>query len=151
MLLVSPGADPRYLVGHPAPPQERLTCLVLPAAGSAHLVVPALDRDAAAVSIRGLGGVEVRSWREEEDPVALVASLLPASGTIVVDDRMWAAHAAGARRRLFPVARLRAAGRVLGALRARKSPAELAALRASGGRRRRGVRGHAGASAPGPQ
>ena len=127
-LLVSPGADLRYLVGHPAPPQERLTCLALPAAGGAQLVVPALDRDAAAASARGLGGVEVRSWHEEEDPVALVASLLPASGTIVVDDHMWAAHVL-ALAAACPGREVRAAGHVLGALRARKSPAELAALR----------------------
>jgi Xaa-Pro aminopeptidase len=127
-LLVSPGADLRYLVGHPAPPQERLTCLVLPAAGSAHLVVPSLDRDAAAVSARDLGGVEVRSWREDEDPVALVASLLPPSGTIVVDDHMWAAHVLALAAAIHG-RELRAAGHVLGALRARKSPAELAALR----------------------
>ena len=68
------------------------------------------------------------SWREEEDPVALVVSLLPESGAIAVDDRMWAAHvlALGAA---LPGRELRAIGHVLGALRARKGPAELAALR----------------------
>jgi Xaa-Pro aminopeptidase len=126
--VVSPGADLRYLVGYPALPQERLTCLVLPALQSGHFVVPELDRDEASASVHGLPGIHVRSWREEEDPVALVVSLLPGSGAIAVDDRMWAAHvlALGAA---LPGRELRTIGRVLGALRARKEPAEVAALR----------------------
>ena len=38
-LLVTPGADLRYLTGYTALPLERLTCLVLPASGD-----PTLDR-----------------------------------------------------------------------------------------------------------
>ena len=78
--------------------------------------------------MRSLAGIDLLSWREEEDPVALVASLLPESGAIAVDDRMWAAHvlALGAA---LPGRELRTIGRVLGALRARKEPSELASLR----------------------
>ncbi|MGH3423370.1 MAG: aminopeptidase P family N-terminal domain-containing protein, partial [Nocardioidaceae bacterium] len=46
-LLVSPGADLRYLTGYDAKPLERLTCLVLPSSGRPSLVVPHLERAAA--------------------------------------------------------------------------------------------------------
>ena len=46
-LLVTPGADLRYLTGYDALPLERLTCLVLPAGGASYLVVPALEELAA--------------------------------------------------------------------------------------------------------
>jgi Xaa-Pro aminopeptidase len=49
-LLVTPGADLRYLTGYHAMPLERLTCLVLPASGGACLLVPALEEPAAQAS-----------------------------------------------------------------------------------------------------
>ncbi|GAA3438881.1 hypothetical protein GCM10018954_085000 [Kutzneria kofuensis] len=51
-LLVSPGSDLRYLLGAGGSSFERLTCLVLPAAGSAAepaLVVPKLEHPGYAV------------------------------------------------------------------------------------------------------
>ena len=49
-VLVTPGADLRYLTGYDAVPLERLTCLVLQASGDPVLVVPALERPAAEAS-----------------------------------------------------------------------------------------------------
>ena len=46
-LLVTPGADLRYLTGYDALALERLTCLVLAATGAPALVVPALEELAA--------------------------------------------------------------------------------------------------------
>ena len=42
-VLVGVGADMRYLAGYPAMPLERLTMLVIPAAGDWALVVPRLE------------------------------------------------------------------------------------------------------------
>ena len=49
-LLLTPGADLRYLTGYDAHPLERLTCLVLPAEGEPTLVVPAPGAPAAEAS-----------------------------------------------------------------------------------------------------
>ena len=100
-LLVTPGADLRYLTGYHALPLERLTCLVLPARGEPYLVVPALEEPAAHASPISRLGVQIVPWQETEDPVALVSGLLGSSTTmttpatttittVAVDDHMWA-------------------------------------------------------------
>ncbi|RLV54764.1 aminopeptidase P family protein [Aeromicrobium phragmitis] len=126
-LLVTPGADLRYLTGYHALPLERLTCLVVPVTGEATLVVPELERPAAEAA-----GVEVPivGWRETEDPFALVSSVVGAAERIAVDDHMWAS-------RVFALRQAIAAEQVLGgplvaALRMRKEPAEVDALREAG-------------------
>jgi Xaa-Pro aminopeptidase len=58
-LLVTPGADLRYLTGYHALPLERLTCLVLPARGEPYLVVPALEEPAAHASPISRLGVQI--------------------------------------------------------------------------------------------
>ncbi len=131
-LLVSPGADLRYLTGYRATPLERLTCLVLPAEGEARLVVPALERPAALASQVGDLGLPVVTWEETDDPYALTASLLPGSvATVGVDNHMWAEKVL-ALAAAIPAARQVLAGPVLSQLRMRKSPAEVAALREAG-------------------
>ncbi|HLK95233.1 MAG TPA: aminopeptidase P family N-terminal domain-containing protein, partial [Nocardioidaceae bacterium] len=133
-LLVSPSADLRYLTGYDAKPLERLTCLVLPADGDPVLVVPALERAAALASPIGAAGLEVAAWQETADPYALVVSMLPteaAAGTLALDNRMWAEKVL-ALRAAVPDARQVLADPVLGALRMRKAPDEVDALRAAG-------------------
>lgn len=131
-LLISPGPDLRYLTGYQAIQLERLTCLVVPAAGSPRIVVPFLERQSAVDSPISSAGIEVLAWREEEDPYGLVASLLPNSeGAVALSDRMWAAQAIALRRALPALEQL-PAGPVLGTLRARKSDDEVAALREAG-------------------
>ncbi len=51
-LLLTPGADLRYVVGYDAHAQERLTCLAVPAAGAGDpfLLVPELEHPAALAS-----------------------------------------------------------------------------------------------------
>src|SRR5262249_30863128 len=97
-LLITPGADLRYLTGYSAMPLGRLTCLVLPAAGDPVLVVPLLERPAALASpVSGLG-IEVLGWPETDDPFALVADRLRAAlghtpGPVGLANRMWFEHA----------------------------------------------------------
>lgn len=127
-ILLSPGPDLRYLTGYEALALERLTCLVVPASGAVRIVVPRLEAEAAADSPLEQARVEVLSWEEDEDPFALVASLLPSQGRIAVNDRMWAAHAL-ALRQAMPELIQRAAGSIIGTVRIRKTDEEVAALR----------------------
>jgi Xaa-Pro aminopeptidase len=135
-LLLTPGADLRYLTGYVAMPLERLTCLVLPAAGDPLLVVPLLERPAALASPVGGLGIEVLGWAETDDPFAVVADRLRAAlgrpaGPVGLADRMWFEHALRLQAALGggPVG---LAGAVMRGLRIRKSAAEVEALRRAG-------------------
>ncbi|MGH3327775.1 MAG: M24 family metallopeptidase [Streptomycetales bacterium] len=135
-LLVSPGADLRYLTGYPARPLERLTCLVLPTGADPVLVVPRLELPAATSSPAGGLGIEITPWDETDDPYALVADRLQRAlgrdpATVALDDRMWAEKVIRFRS-VLPGAEQTLAGLVLRELRMRKSPAEVEALRRAG-------------------
>jgi Xaa-Pro aminopeptidase len=130
-LLVTPGADLRYLTGYDALPLERLTCLVLRASGEACLVVPALEELAAQASPISRLGLRIVPWQETEDPVALVATILDGATTVALDDHMWAEKVL-AFRDFMPHAQQVVAGPLLQHLRMRKSTAEVQALRSAG-------------------
>jgi Xaa-Pro aminopeptidase len=131
-LLVSPGADLRYLTGYDAKPLERLTCLVLPVDGDPVLLVPKLEQPAAQVSPAGRLGIEICAWDETDDPYALAATRLPSGiARVGVDNHMWAEKVMAFRTAL-PNARQELAGGVLSALRIRKTLREVAALRQAG-------------------
>jgi Xaa-Pro aminopeptidase len=131
-LLISPGADLRYLTGYEALPLERLTCLVLPAGGDPLMVVPALEKPAAQASPLGGLGLDILAWAETDDPYALIASRLPGSvATVGLDNHMWAEKVLNFRR-VLPGAEQALAGQVLADLRMRKTAAEVESLRAAG-------------------
>jgi Xaa-Pro aminopeptidase len=130
-LLLTPGPDLRYVTGYDAHESERLTCLVVPAGGDPVLIVPRLELPAAHSSPAGRLDLELTGWDETDDPYALVAARLGPAARVGLSDRMWA----------LMVLRLRAAmpgteqvlaSTALRDLRARKSPAEVAALLAAG-------------------
>src|SRR3954452_25489956 len=74
-LLITPGADLRYLVGYDAKPLERLTCLLVPARGEPVLVVPRLEHAAAEAS--GAGSVvKIVTHEETDDAFTIAAGLL---------------------------------------------------------------------------
>jgi Xaa-Pro aminopeptidase len=130
-LLITPGPDLRYLAGYDAKPLERLTCLVVPADGDPVLVVPFLERPAAeAAGVTALG-LSIADWQETDDPIALVASLLPSTlRRYGLDDHMWAEKVLRFRAGLPGEQAL--AGSVLRELRIRKTADEVAALRRAG-------------------
>jgi Xaa-Pro aminopeptidase len=131
-LLLTPGPDLRYLTGYDANQLERLTCLVLPSAGPGQpcLIVPRLELPAAQASPAGGLGLEMIAWDETADPYALVAQRL--SGAAVgLSDRMWALMVLRFRDAM-PGVRQELASVALRALRMRKTPAEVTALRAAG-------------------
>lgn len=136
-LLLTPGPDLRYVTGYDARQMERLTCLVVPADGDPFLVVPGLERKAAQASPAGGLGIEIVAWGEVEDPFAMIKHRVRGSGplgspeTLGLSDRMWALNVLRFAD-TFPGARQVLASTVLSDLRARKSPAEIEALREAG-------------------
>ncbi|MFL6136770.1 MAG: M24 family metallopeptidase [Frankiaceae bacterium] len=135
-LLLTPGADLRYLTGYDAHPSERLTCLVVPARGEPVLVVPLLEHPAAEASPASGLGIQIIGWQETDDPFALAAGLARDAlggdpARVGLANRMWAEHAVRLRRAL-PTSEQLLAGEVLRRLRMRKAPAEIEALRRAG-------------------
>jgi Xaa-Pro aminopeptidase len=134
LLLVTPGTDLRYLVGADGESHERLTCLVLPAAGHRAppaLVVPRLEAPGYAGLPLDELGVEVVTWVDGDDPYLLVSDLAGGPRRVGVVDSMPAAHVFGLRD-AFPEVIQELAGPVLRELRMRKDTAEVAELRAAG-------------------
>jgi Xaa-Pro aminopeptidase len=136
-ILVGVGADLRYLAGYEALPLERLTLLVLPTADGAPatLIAPRLEAAPAQSCPAAAGAVEVATWEETEDPMALVAARLAAATgraaadleAVAVSDSLRAAFVLGLQR-VLPGARFTLASAVLRALRMRKDPDEVALL-----------------------
>ena len=137
-LLVSPGSDLRYLVGAGGESFERLSCLVLPAAGhdaAPALVLPKLEElgyaDVPAADL----GIEIVTWVDGQNPHEIVADLLRRGGAtparLAVADVMPALHVLQLRDAL-PGAEQVLAGAVLRELRMRKDAAEIDALRKAG-------------------
>jgi Xaa-Pro aminopeptidase len=130
-LLLTPGPDLRYVTGYDAHQLERLTCLVVPADGDPLLVVPRLELPAAKASPAGSLGLELAAWDETDDPYAIVADRLGSASRVGLSDRMWALMVLSFRTAM-PVTEQFLASVAMRVLRARKSPAEVAALAAAG-------------------
>src|ERR1700755_426106 len=100
LLLVTPGTDLRYLLGLGGESHERLTCLVLPAAGHRAppaLVVPRLEAPGLAhLALEDLG-VEVITSQDGEDPSLLGGDVAGGPTRIAVADSMPAVHVFGVR------------------------------------------------------
>ena len=138
-LVITPGYDLRYLIGSRAQTFERLTALVLPAAGEPTVVVPRLELAALKESAVPELGLAVRDWVDGDDPYTLVSQALGggelrtgSSGrlAVAVTDSMPALH-------LLPLAEVLGAVPVLATdvlrrLRMIKDAAEIDALRKAG-------------------
>jgi Xaa-Pro aminopeptidase len=134
-LLLGPSADYRWLLGYEPPGLERLTMLIVSAAGDDHLVVPALE---APLAIEHLGdlGVKVLAWQETEDPIALVVGALAAAGSasrsrLAVGDHLFATFLLRLQAAM-PSARYTTGSVVTGPLRRIKDQAEIDALARAG-------------------
>jgi Xaa-Pro aminopeptidase len=130
-LVITPGYDLRYLIGSRAQTFERLTALVVPAAGTPTVVVPRLELAALKESAVMELGLTVADWVDGEDPYRLVVDALGgARAATAVTDAMPALH-------LLPLAELLGvtpvlATGVLRQLRMIKDGAEIDALRKAG-------------------
>jgi Xaa-Pro aminopeptidase len=107
-------------------PLERLTMLVVPRDGEAVLVVPGLE---APRVVERPDVFTVAPWSETADPIALVAGLVGSTaGVAAVGDRTWARFVLDLQAEVGGGVRWRRASEVVGPLRARKDPQEIAAL-----------------------
>ncbi|MFQ1002558.1 M24 family metallopeptidase [Modestobacter sp. SSW1-42] len=136
VLVVTPGADLRYLCGYDAHAMERLTALVVPRRGEPLLVVPRLEAPMVGASPAGALGLEVLAWDETDDAFAVLAAAVTARlgaapTRVAVGSRTWAEHALGVQRAL-PGSVLELAGPVIDRLRTVKTPAEVEELAAAG-------------------
>lgn len=136
-LLVGVGADLRYFTGYPAMPLERLTMLVIPAAGRPSLVAPRLEATPARSCPPAVAGdLPVVTWEEADDPHALVAGMVRDAldeprgrgVRIAVSDDLPARHLLRLRDRLDE-AELELASPVIRRLRMVKDADEIALLR----------------------
>jgi Xaa-Pro dipeptidase len=114
-----------YLAGFHAQTQERLMALTVRPEG-ATLIVPAIERDRA-VQVAGEFGVV--SWRDGEDPYALVHDALAGAGEIAVEKDHLTLRAAEALQAIAGVSGLADVSGEIRALRRTKNAAELEKLR----------------------
>ena len=130
LLLVTPGVSLTYLTGASLPKGERLIAWVLGEDGSSRGLGPASEEGRLACS--GLPG-DWRSWKETQDPIALLAEVLSSRGSsprIAAEGTLGLDILAPLGRRL-PGARIASATPLLSALRMRKEPEEIALIRAA--------------------
>jgi Xaa-Pro aminopeptidase len=130
-LLLTPGPDLRYLTGYDTHQSERLTCLAVPAAGPAFLVVPRLELASAQASPAAGMNLEFVVWDETDDPYRAVAQRLGTVGRVGLAGQMWAMMVLRFRDAM-PGSRQALAAAALRGLRIRKTPAEVAALAEAG-------------------
>lgn len=89
LILVTPGADLRYLTGYDALPLERLTCLAISNTGESWMVVPTLEKPAAqAHHIEDLG-INLIDWNETQDPYRVFADYVGDFKSVLVNNLMW--------------------------------------------------------------
>jgi Xaa-Pro aminopeptidase len=132
VILISPGPDLEYFLGHSVGSHERLTCLVVPPSGEPALLVPTLERPGWSGTPVESMDVAISTWTDGEDPyLALAAVLPPRARVLAVDYHMPAVHALNAQAAV-PGSELTLAGEAIAELRMRKSAEEIAALAAAG-------------------
>ncbi len=123
VVLLSAGSDLPYFSGYEAVPLERLTMLVVPSEGECSLFVPELE--AARVEH---GPFELVPWAETDDPVRMVARAAGPTRLAAIGDHTWSAFLVGLQAEM-PSTMWTAASALTKALRMRKDPAEIEALR----------------------
>jgi len=132
VILITPGPDLEYFIGHSVGSHERLTCLVVPAGGEPSLLVPTLERPGWAGTPAEDLGIVISTWTDGQDPYRALAELLPAGCRVLaVDYHMPAVHALNAQA-IVPGSELTLAGEAIAELRMRKAPDEVEQLAAAG-------------------
>lgn len=129
LMLVTPSADLRYLIGYNAVPLERITALAISPHNAPFLVVPRLEISTAAASPFGALGWEVIGWAENDNPYDIIRNRSGFfQGRVAVDNHMWAERVLKIQEN-FPDALIELAAPIIGAIRILKTPTELDFLR----------------------
>ena len=109
---------------------ERTTGMLLPRSGDPVFITPVFERERTLQQI-GFGKKDVRTWQENEDPYALIASVLAEwrirTGTLGIEEQLRSAKQFGIAR-AAPQVTLVSATPVTAGCRSIKSPAELALM-----------------------
>ncbi|MEJ9079845.1 Xaa-Pro peptidase family protein [Gordonia malaquae] len=129
-LIVGTGPDFRYLTGSTADTFERLTALVVPAAGDPRVVTAKLELAALRESAIGDLELSVTDWVDGQDPYRLAMDGLRNDARIAVSDSLPALHLIPLAARTSTPPEL--ATDILRELRMIKDDAELDALRRAG-------------------
>ncbi|QJU59821.1 aminopeptidase P family protein [Sphingomonas sp. AP4-R1] len=128
-VLIEPGASLVYFTGIEWHLSERLTAAVLPAKGEAIVVTPFFEEPSVRQSLAV--PADVRTWNEDEDPIARIAQALRdrglATGRIGIEERVRFFASDGLAHAL-PQAKLVSANPVVRGCRMRKTPAEIALM-----------------------
>jgi Xaa-Pro dipeptidase len=131
-VVVESGPSLDYYTGSQWWRSERLTAVVIPAAGDPVIVTPFFERPSIAEMLAV--PAEIRTWQEDEEPLKFVADFLRerkvADSPVGLEetDRFWIADRL---KQQLPRAALLSANPVVRAQRMRKSPAELALMQAA--------------------
>ena len=136
VVLIAPGPDLAYLLGHSVPSHERLTLLAVPAAApdDAVMVLPALERGGWEGSAAEAAGIRFVTWLDGDDPYATILGELGGGtelGTAAIDDHLPYLHAFRLQQ-ARPELRMRPAGELIAELRMRKEPFEVDELASVG-------------------
>jgi Xaa-Pro aminopeptidase len=124
-LCLSVGSDLPYLTGYRAMSLERVTMLIVPREGPAHLVVPGLEAPRVLVPDDAF---EVVGWAELDDPIATIDGYLGEAETVAIGDETWARFVLELQD-VKPSRSYVGASGLMAELRMHKSPAEIDALR----------------------
>lgn len=129
LMLVTPSADLRYLIGYNAIPLERITALAISPHKAPFLVVPRLEVSTAKASPFGELGWEVRGWGENDNPYDIIRAISGFDqGKIAVDNHMWAERVLKIQENFTGVT-IELATPIIGAIRIIKTSTELDSLR----------------------
>lgn len=125
-VVVTPGTDMTYLCGYEAIPLERLTALVLSPKSTPRMVVPLLDAPPPLPPASKTWASRSPPGRAQ-DPYAIVSAMLPETARVAVNEGMLARAVLGLRDAM-PASEMESATAVIGEMRMRKTPLEIAAL-----------------------
>ena len=124
-VVLSIGADLPYFTGYEAMDSERPTVLIVSPTGIPVLVIPLLEAPRVEAT-----NVELASWQETEDPMALVARALDGARHVAIGDQTRSSTLLSIQEALPDVTWL-SASKITSTLRIRKDPDEIEMLRSA--------------------
>lgn len=131
-IIIEPGASLDYFTGVQWWRSERLTAAVIPVSGDPVIVTPFFERPSVAESL-GIPA-EIRTWNEDEEPLALVAAFLRERGIssdVVAFEETSRYFILDRLKQQLPPLRFASANPVVRGCRMIKSPSEIALMKAA--------------------
>ena len=127
-LVLSPGTSLYYFTGLSWGLSERFCGCILFAERPPQIVAPAFETPRLIDMLPEADNYEIHSWEEDEDPLALCASLLGKSRKVMLDPTMPASFAFGLQK-TAPETHFASGQELIDAQRMRKTPAEIEIIR----------------------